>query len=124
MIDRETKGSIVFISSIGGLQPMGMLGAYSVSKTALLGVAKCLSTELISSGIRVNVISPGIIKTKFSSALWEEENTREVATANIPMRRLGHPDEIAGGVLYLVSDDGSYVTGENLVISGGLAPRL
>jgi len=122
---RERKnGSIVFVSSIAGFQPFSLLGAYSVSKTALFGLTKAASQDLASEGIRVNCVAPGIIKTKFSSALYESETAYEAALTTVPMRRLGEPHEISGLVAFLVSDDASYITGETIVAAGGSASRL
>ncbi|CAO1312400.1 unnamed protein product [Diamesa hyperborea] len=123
-IIEQGGGSIVFISSIAGFQPFSLLGAYSVSKTALFGLCKAASNELAGDNIRVNCIAPGVIETKFSSALHETAEAKEEALNMIPMKRLGKPKEIAGVVAFLVSDDGSYVTGENIVAAGGMASRL
>eukprot|EP01104_Vermistella_antarctica_P018970 TRINITY_DN722_c0_g2_i1.p1 TRINITY_DN722_c0_g2~~TRINITY_DN722_c0_g2_i1.p1 ORF type:complete len:290 (+),score=55.48 TRINITY_DN722_c0_g2_i1:33-872(+) len=117
-----TVGNIIFISSIGGLTPSPMLGPYGISKTALLGVTKSLSTELASQQIRVNCVSPGVIQTKFSRALWEGEGN-STATM-IPLQRIGHPDDIGAAVTFLASQDAAFMTGENVVVSGGVAPRL
>lgn len=117
-------GSIVFVSSIAGFQPFALLGAYSVSKTALFGLTKAASQDLATENIRVNCVAPGVIQTKFSSALHESETANEAAISMIPMRRLGQPNEIGGLVAFLVSDDASYITGETVVASGGMASRL
>lgn len=122
---RNSKGSnIVFVSSIAGFDPFELLGAYSVSKTALIGLTKTAAKELASEGIRVNCIAPGIIRTKFSKALYESESALEEALSRIPLQRLGDPDEIAGVASFLVSDDASYITGEAIVASGGMTSRL
>ncbi|RMX49782.1 hypothetical protein pdam_00009113 [Pocillopora damicornis] len=118
-------GSIVFVSSIAGLQPsLQGLGAYSVSKTALLGLTKVLANECAHMGVRVNCVAPGIIKTKFSGALWQSESLTEAALAQIPLRRLGESEDIGGAVSFLSSDQASYITGETLVIAGGMHSRL
>ncbi|KAG8236435.1 hypothetical protein J437_LFUL016962 [Ladona fulva] len=106
-------GSIIYVSSIAGFQPFNLLGAYSVSKTALLGLTKAASQDLASENIRVNCIAPGIVKTRFSSA---------VSTDNIS--ELAVPEEIGGIASFLCSDDASYITGETIVVSGGMASRL
>lgn len=122
---RQRKGgSIVFVSSIAGFQPFSLLGAYSVSKTALFGLTKAASQDLAQEGIRVNCVAPGIVKTKFSSALHETEEAAEAALSMIPMKRFASPDEISGTVAFLVSDDASYVTGETIVAAGGMPSRL
>lgn len=117
-------GNIVFVSSIAGFQPFSLLGAYSVSKTALFGLTKAASQDLAQENIRVNCVAPGIIKTKFSSALYETKEAEEAALTVIPMRRLGVSDEISGVVSFLVSDDASYITGETIVAAGGMPSRL
>ncbi|CRK94633.1 CLUMA_CG008133, isoform A [Clunio marinus] len=117
-------GSIVFISSIGGYQPFDLLGAYSVSKTALFGLTKAASLECVRDNIRVNCVAPGVIETKFSSALYTTEAAKEETLNTIPMRRLGKPDEIGSVVAFLVSDDASFITGECIVAAGGAASRL
>jgi len=119
------KGSnIVYVSSIAGFQPFAILGPYSVSKTALLGLTKIMAQELGPEGIRVNCVAPGIIRTRFSSALTDTEGVNDKALEGIPLGRFGEPHEIAGLVSFLVSDDASYVTGENYVAAGGQASRL
>lgn len=123
-MEKRGQGSIIFVSSIGGLVPFPMLGAYSVSKTALLGMTKAFSAELAPSNIRVNCLAPGIIKTKFSGALWQNEEQMKIAESSNPMNRLGEPDECAGAASFLSSDDASYITGETMVIAGGATSRL
>ncbi|XP_021935050.1 dehydrogenase/reductase SDR family member 4 isoform X2 [Zootermopsis nevadensis] len=117
-------GSIVYISSILGFEPLGLLGVYSVSKTALLGLTKAAAKDLASENIRVNCVAPGIVITKFSAALRESKESEELLLQNIPMKRLAVPKEISGVVSFLVSDDASYITGETIVASGGMASRL
>ncbi|XP_071450942.1 dehydrogenase/reductase SDR family member 4 [Hetaerina americana] len=117
-------GSIIYVSSIAGFQPFNLLGAYSVSKTALLGLTKAASQDLAPENIRVNCIAPGIVKTKFSGALHESEEAQEIALRNIPMNRLALPHEMGGVAAFLCSEDASYVTGETIVVSGGMPSRL
>jgi len=120
-----SKGSsVVFVSSYAGYIGNPLLGVYSVSNTALLGLTRVLSRELAPSGVRVNCIAPGIIKTKFSEALWKADEVGEIALKDIPMNRFGSPDECAGVVAFLASDDASYVTGETVVAAGGIPARL
>lgn len=116
--------SIVFVSSISGYDAFELLGAYSVSKTALIGLTKAAAKELAPHGIRVNCIAPGIIRTKFSKPLYESESALDVALSKIPMGRIGEPDEISGIASFLVSDDASYITGEAIVAAGGMTSRL
>ncbi|XP_058830287.1 dehydrogenase/reductase SDR family member 4 [Topomyia yanbarensis] len=123
-IRQRKGGSIVFVSSIAGFQPFSLLGAYSVSKTALFGLTKAASQDLASENIRVNCIAPGIIKTKFAAALHESEVAKETALAQIPMGRFGDPKEISSVCAFLVSNDASFITGETIVASGGMPSRL
>lgn len=80
-------GSVVYISSIGGYQPLAALGAYSVSKTALLGLTKAVAVDAVTSNIRVNCVCPGVIQTKFSSALWNDPSVADEVNKTIPMHR-------------------------------------
>ncbi|KAH8365810.1 hypothetical protein KR093_004672 [Drosophila rubida] len=122
---RQEKGSsIVFVSSIAGYDAFELLGAYSVSKTALIGLTKAAAKDLAAEGIRVNCLAPGIIRTKFSKALYENEAANEAALSKIPMGRLGTSEEMAGVASFLVSDDAGYITGESIVASGGMNARL
>ncbi|KAK3586741.1 hypothetical protein CHS0354_014772 [Potamilus streckersoni] len=117
-------GSVVFVSSYAGYTPIESLGPYSVSKTALIGLTKALVPQLSQSNIRVNAIAPGVIKTKFSEAFWKNETLHDMLLQSIPMRRIGEPQECAGLVSFLASDDASYITGECVMVSGGIAGRL
>ncbi|CAH0380902.1 unnamed protein product [Bemisia tabaci] len=117
-------GSIVYVSSIGGLSPFKVLSAYSVSKTALLGLTKAAAQDVALENIRVNCLAPGIVKTNFSKALYETESAHETAVSMIPMGRLAQPDEMGGIVAFLCSDDASYITGETFVVAGGMQSRL
>jgi len=116
--------SIVYVSSIAGFQPFAVLGPYSVSKTALLGLTKIMAQELGPEKIRVNCVAPGIIRTRFSSAITDTDGVNEKMLEMIPLGRFGEPHEIAGLVSFLVSDDASYCTGENYVAAGGQSSRL
>ncbi|XP_046968837.1 dehydrogenase/reductase SDR family member 4 [Vanessa cardui] len=117
-------GSIVFISSIAGYQPMEPLGPYSVSKTTLLGLTKAIASEVVNDNIRVNCVAPGIVATKFASAITSSEAGKEKSLSIVPMNRFGKPSEIAGAVAFLVSDDASYMTGETLIVAGGTYAHL
>uniref|UniRef100_A0A8D8RG09 Dehydrogenase/reductase SDR family member 4 n=1 Tax=Cacopsylla melanoneura TaxID=428564 RepID=A0A8D8RG09_9HEMI len=121
---KRKGGSIVYVSSIGGLAPFKLLGAYSVSKTALLGLTKAVAQDLADENIRVNCLAPGITKTKFAAALYETEEAHEMAVSAVPMGRLAVPDEMGGIVAFLCSNDASYITGEVLVAAGGMQSRL
>ncbi|XP_063951325.1 dehydrogenase/reductase SDR family member 4-like [Lytechinus pictus] len=117
-------GSVVLVSSIAGYMPFELLGPYSVSKTALLGLTKALTPQLTEMNIRVNCVAPGLIKTNFSAALFATEESTKLALSQIPMKRAGTPDEIAGIVSFLASDDASYITGENMLVAGGSPSKL
>jgi len=121
-LEKQEHSSIVCVSSIAGLQPMPMLGAYSVSKAALLSMARALSFELADSGIRINTVCPGVVKTKFAGALVDME---DVLAQQFAMKRFGEPHEISGLVSFLCDNErASYITGENYAICGGANIRL
>jgi NAD(P)-dependent dehydrogenase (short-subunit alcohol dehydrogenase family) len=112
-------GSIINVSSIAGITPDPGLGMYSVSKSALNMLTKVLAKEWGADGIRVNSICPGLIKTKFSQALWQDEKTLAHFTKRLPIARMGTTDEIAALALYLASDASKYTTGAILPVDGG-----
>jgi NAD(P)-dependent dehydrogenase (short-subunit alcohol dehydrogenase family) len=112
-------GSVVIISSIGGLKGSGSLGAYAISKAADMQMARNLAVEWGPDNIRVNCIAPGLVRTDFARALWEDPKIYKSTVANYPLRRIGEPDEIAGAAVFLTSSAGSFTTGQTLVIDGG-----
>ncbi len=118
MMERR-DGSITIISSVGGLKGSVVLGAYSISKAADVQLARNLAAELGPFNIRANAISPGLVRTDFARALWENPETLEKRTANDPLRRIGEPHEIAGAAVFLASKAGAFTTGQNIVIDGG-----
>ncbi len=118
MIERG-DGSIIIISSIGGLKGSPIIGAYNVSKAADFQLARNLAVEYGPYNVRVNCIAPGLVKTDFARALWENPDTLRAATADTPLRRIGHPDEIAGAAVYLSSPASSFMTGQTIVVDGG-----
>jgi dehydrogenase/reductase SDR family member 4 len=118
------NASIVIVSSVAGLNPFPLIGAYSVSKTALLGLTKAIAPECAQMGIRVNCIAPGVIRTNFSRTLWENEEALNESNKNNLLGRIGESDECAGVASFLCSDDASYITGETIVIAGGYQSRL
>lgn len=124
LISKRGGGSIVFISSIAGYNPFQLLGAYSISKTTLFGLTKAAAQNVATENIRVNCVAPGVIQTKFSKPLYESETALETALQSIPLKKLGQPDEIAGVVSFLVSEDASYITGETITAAGGMLSRL
>ncbi len=113
-------GSIINIVSIEALQPSKMIGVYSVSKAALLLLTRALAQELGPSGIRVNALAPGLIRTDFSSALWQSPMIADAVVSRTPMARLGEPEDIVGAALFLASSDSAYVNGAVITIDGGL----
>jgi NAD(P)-dependent dehydrogenase (short-subunit alcohol dehydrogenase family) len=112
-------GSIINISSIGGISPEAMLGIYSVSKAALISLTKVMAKEWGSEGIRVNVICPGLIKTKFSEALWSDEKILNSVLRQQPLEMLAEPDDVAGLALLLASDAGAFCSGGIYTADGG-----
>jgi NAD(P)-dependent dehydrogenase (short-subunit alcohol dehydrogenase family) len=111
-------GAIVNISSIGGIRPGLGLGVYNITKAAVIMLTRQLAREL-GGKVRVNAVAPGLVKTRFAEALWGNPAIVDRVLSQNPMGRIGVPDEIASGVLFLVSDAASYVNGEVLVIDGG-----
>ena len=109
-------GTILNISSIGGLGPEPSIGWYNVTKAAVIHTTSQLAFEL-APGVRVNGIAPGLVKTDLARALWEPNEDR--IAASLPLRRLGEPDDIATAALFLVSDAASWMTGQTLVVDGG-----
>ena len=119
------KGSsIVMNSSIGGYLCKNPLGIYNVMKTALIGLTRLLAESLTHQEIRVNGIAPGLIPTKFSSALVNNPVGLKESMKDCPMKRTGKPEECASVVAFLASDDSSYITGETIVVAGGQRARL
>ncbi|HET7836266.1 MAG TPA: SDR family oxidoreductase [Variovorax sp.] len=119
MIERR-DGSIIIVSSIGGLRGSPVIGAYNVSKAADFQLARNLAVEYGPHNVRVNCIAPGLIKTDFARALWEDPETLRRRTDSTPLRRIGEPDEIAGAAVFLASQAGAFMTGQSLVIDGGV----
>jgi len=112
-------GSIINTASVNGIQPGDFQGIYSITKAAVINMTKSFAKECAQFDIRVNALLPGLTKTKFAGALFENEKMHNEAMATIPMRRHAEPDEMAGTVLYLASDASSYTTGESIVVDGG-----
>ena len=106
--------------AIGGLRASTVIGAYCVSKAADVQLARNLAAELGPSGIRVNCISPGLVKTDFAKALWDDPEMKEQREEQTPLRRIGVPDDIAGAAVMLASRAGAWLTGQNIVVDGGV----
>lgn len=119
MIERK-GGSIIIVSSIGGLRGSSILGAYCISKAADLQLARNLAVEYGPHNIRVNCIAPGLIRTDFARALWDNPELLAARSAETPLRRIGEPDEIAGAAVFLASPASSFLTGQAIVVDGGV----
>ncbi|MBX9698568.1 MAG: SDR family oxidoreductase [Acetobacteraceae bacterium] len=113
-------GAIVIVSSIGGYRGSVNLGAYAITKAADLQLARNLAVEWGPKNIRVNCIAPGLIRTDFARALWEDPVNYKKRTKETPLKRIGEPDEIAGAAIYLCSPGGSFMTGQSIVVDGGV----
>ena len=113
-------GAVVIISSIGGLRGSDMLGAYGISKAADFALARALAVEWGPRNVRVNCIAPGLVKTDFARALWEDEARLAIRTARTPLRRIGLPEEIGPIAAFLASPAASFITGEIIVADGGV----
>jgi NAD(P)-dependent dehydrogenase (short-subunit alcohol dehydrogenase family) len=112
-------GSIVNVASVNGVRPAAFQGVYSISKAGLISMTQAFAKELAQKQIRVNALLPGLTETKFSKVLIDNEAIYNYALSQIPMKRHAQPDEIAGAVLYLVSDAASFTTGAAIVCDGG-----
>jgi len=118
MVERK-KGSIIIVSSIGGLTSSTMIGAYNISKAADFQLARNLAAEFGPAGVRVNCIAPGLVRTDFARALWENPDTLKAVTRHTPMRRIGEPHEIAGAAVFLASPASTFMTGQAIIVDGG-----
>jgi NAD(P)-dependent dehydrogenase (short-subunit alcohol dehydrogenase family) len=114
------EGSIVIVSSIGGLRGSTVIGAYCISKAADMQLARNLAHEYGPHGVRVNCIAPGLVRTDFARALWEDEAAVAERNRTTPLRRIGEPEEIAGAVVYLAGRASAFMTGQTMVIDGGV----
>ena len=121
ILKQRGGGSIIHISSIGGLTPEPGIGIYSVSKAGLINLTKAMAQDWGAENIRVNAICPGLIKTRFSEALWGNEPILERFLQHLPLKRVGTSDDIAGLAVYLASDAAAYCTGGVYLIDGGYA---
>jgi NAD(P)-dependent dehydrogenase (short-subunit alcohol dehydrogenase family) len=118
MLERG-EGSIIIVSSIGGLTSSTMIGAYNISKAADFQLARNLAAEFGPRGVRVNCIAPGLVKTDFARALWENPDTLKAVTRHTPLRRIGEPHEIAGAAVFLAAPASTFMTGQTIVVDGG-----
>lgn len=117
---RGAPGSIINITSVTGLRAAPLQGIYGMTKAAVLSMTRTLAQELGHAGIRVNAIAPGLIDTRLSQMLISSDEIRSMIVSRTPLGRVGKPEEIAGGALYLASDASSFMTGQVLIIDGGM----
>jgi len=113
-------GKIINVASIAAKTPLDGLGVYNISKAAVVMLTKVLAKEMAESNIQVNTLAPGLIKTDFSKALWEDEKVYNEIIKAIPQARMGEPDDISGMALYLASGASDFITGSMFVVDGGL----
>jgi dehydrogenase/reductase SDR family protein 4 len=119
ILKQRGGGSIIHISSIGGLKPEAGIGMYSVSKAAIINLTQAMAQDWGADNIRVNAICPGLVKTKFSEALWSDEKILHRFLKHIPLGRAGEPDDIAGLAVFLASDAAAYCSGGAYLVDGG-----
>jgi NAD(P)-dependent dehydrogenase (short-subunit alcohol dehydrogenase family) len=119
-MEERGGGAIIIVSSIGGYRGSTNLGAYAITKAADLQLARNLACEWGPKNVRVNCIAPGLIRTDFARALWEDPVNYKKRTRDTPLKRIGEPDEIAGAAVFLASPAGSFMTGQSIVIDGGV----
>ena len=113
------EGSMIFTSSIGAFKPSLEIGAYNISKVALLGLVRNIAAEFGPSGIRANAVCPGLIKTEFAKALYEDPKRAKTAAAMTAMKRLGEPEDFRGVAVFLASKASEYMTGQAVTVDGG-----
>jgi NAD(P)-dependent dehydrogenase (short-subunit alcohol dehydrogenase family) len=118
MLERGS-GSIIIVSSVGGLTSSTVIGAYNISKAADLQLVRNLAAEFGPKGVRVNAIAPGLVRTDFARALWENPEILKRVTSVAALKRIGEPPELAGAAIFLASDASSFVTGQTLIVDGG-----
>jgi NAD(P)-dependent dehydrogenase (short-subunit alcohol dehydrogenase family) len=115
----QGKGAIVNVASVNAFRPMDGQACYSMTKAAIVNMTQGLAKEWARQGIRVNALVPGLVETRFAAAIHEDRNLRAAMERLVPMGRIAQPEEMAGAVLYLVSDAASYTTGSCLTSDGG-----
>ncbi|HSG87653.1 MAG TPA: SDR family oxidoreductase [Pseudomonadales bacterium] len=118
-MEERGEGSVIIVSSVGGLHASTVIGTYNISKAADFQMVRNLAAEYGPKGIRVNAIAPGLIRTDFAKALWENPKTLERVTSTVPLRRIGEPEELGGMAVFLASPAGAYCTGQNWIVDGG-----
>lgn len=123
MVERR-EGAIIIVSSVGGLIASDTIGAYNVSKAADFQLVRNLALELGRQNVRVNAIAPGVIRTDFARALWEDPKAEAALREAVPLGRIGEPEDIAGTALFLASNAGRYVNGQKIVVDGGMTVHV
>jgi NAD(P)-dependent dehydrogenase (short-subunit alcohol dehydrogenase family) len=118
MLERG-EGSIIIVSSVGGLTSSTVIGAYNISKAADLQLVRNLAAEFGPKGVRVNAIAPGLVRTDFARALWENPEILKRVTSVAALKRIGEPGELAGAAIFLASEAASFVTGQTIIVDGG-----
>jgi NAD(P)-dependent dehydrogenase (short-subunit alcohol dehydrogenase family) len=116
-------GVVVNVSTVGAYRAFPGLGAYGVSKAAVNMLTQTLASELAPEGIRVSGVAPGVVRTRFSEALWKDPETEKRMARAVPLGRLAEPEDIAGAVAFLASDEAAYLTGHTIVVDGGMTAR-
>jgi len=119
MLEHGEGGAIVNVSSVGGFRASDVIGGYSISKASVIMLIQACAKAWGVDGIRVNGIAPGLIKTDFARALWENPAILKSQTINAALRRIGEPDEMAGAAVFLASPASSFMTGQTMVLDGG-----
>ena len=117
---KNNCGKIINVASIAAKTPLEGLGVYNISKAAVVMLTKVLAKELGQHNIQINTLAPGLIKTDFSKALWEDENTYNKIVKSIPQGKMGTPEDISGMALYLASDASDFITGSIFTVDGGI----
>jgi NAD(P)-dependent dehydrogenase (short-subunit alcohol dehydrogenase family) len=113
-------GSVVIVSSIGGLRGSAQLGAYGISKAADMQLTRSLAVEWSPKGVRINCVAPGLVKTDFARALWEDPERLKRTVSTAPLRRIGEPNEIGSVIAFLASKASSFMTGTVVIADGGV----
>ena len=113
-------GTVTIVSSIGGIRGSTILGAYGISKAADFALARALAVEWGPKNVRVNCIAPGLVKTDFAKALWEDKANLEKRLVTTPLRRIGEPEDIGGIAAFLAAPAGAFITGQVIVADGGV----
>jgi NAD(P)-dependent dehydrogenase (short-subunit alcohol dehydrogenase family) len=119
MMERR-DGAIIIVSSVGGLIGSGVIGAYNISKAADFQLVRNLAVEFGAKNVRLNAIAPGVIRTDFARALWADPQAEAALRHAVPLDRIGEPADIAGAAVFLASHAGAYVTGQSIVVDGGM----